>query len=439
MIPTQKQEYLNKEIYKIVDLVKTSESSPTQKVEYVYPNGDVEDWSDKFINLGISQEKDINGNVITVKIYDEHICRELDEHGYKSFLKFIQNLYKDSNINSKVSLDFIKDQTLEYIITVHKCASSQNYCDYIMDSINNSLGQFKVYLPVLNLSVYIPFKIGLIEFTTLNRDFFERHKKEDDINSSNLFEKKYRGQLFASYTVECEKEKAKEIALRECSLALDVLKICSDTLDFPLYKISFDIDSRITENLNSELIIDNLLRKEDMSISMYRIPNYHEIGYNEWKRIENRSLYIFDNFLNELNIEHSELEKLIVNSIKRFSKALTTTNLHQRIVEIFTILESLLVLDSNSAILDNLTKYSSKLVTKNLEFRLSIIDLIKKMYIIRSQYVHHAQEKDFEIENLQNLQFILHKLLIILISLKSRHSNKKSILKEIDDAILRAY
>lgn len=439
MIPIKKREYLNSEIFKIVDLIKTSEREPFQKVEYVFEDDNVVDWSDKFVGINSTQTKDIKGATQSISICDDKTCRELDEESYKQFLKFVKNVYKDVNINSLVSLDFIEEYTLNFIIDAHKCCISQNYSDYLIEKINNSIGEYKIYLSILNLSVFKSFMIGQVEFNKLDSNFFDRHKKEDDSNSNELFQKKYKGKLFASYVVKSEKEKAKEIAFRECSLALDILKICFDTLDSPQYKISFDIDSRITENQSSELIIDNILRKEELSISMSRIPNYHEIGFEQWDRILKRNINIFNDFLNELTNEHSELEKLILNSIKRFSRALTTTNLHQRIVEIFTILESLLVLDSNSAILENLTKYCSKLIFKKPEHRLDVIDLLKKMYIIRSQYVHHAIERDFEIDHLRKLQIVLHSLLCVLIGLRAKHSTKQSILKEIDEAILRAY
>ena len=130
---------------------------------------------------------------------------------------------------------------------------------------------------------------------------------------------------------------------------------------------------------------------------------------------------------------------MIINSIKRFSEALSKTDLNQRVVEIYTILESLLIKDDSVSILDNLTKYCSKLVAKEAEERKEIISLLKEMYKVRSSLVHHGVNKVFEIENLRKLQLILLALLQVLITKSDKHKTKFSILNDIDDAIMNAY
>ncbi|MFP3591946.1 hypothetical protein [Chryseobacterium sp. SIMBA_038] len=135
----------------------------------------------------------------------------------------------------------------------------------------------------------------------------------------------------------------------------------------------------------------------------------------------------------------TELDLTIVNSITLFAKALYQNNLNQRVVELFTQLESLVLSDSNEPILNSLTKYISKLVTKNIEERKFIISLLKEMYGIRSSYVHHAKQREINIQNLGKFQYYIHNLITVLIELSISHITKDTILKEIDDAILAAY
>ena len=67
--------------------------------------------------------------------------------------------------------------------------------------------------------------------------------------------KEYQGHVFVSYEVNAEIEKAKSIALEECSLAVDILKMCSDTTDIPQLKLSFDIDNRTRENIKNQILV----------------------------------------------------------------------------------------------------------------------------------------------------------------------------------------
>ena len=183
----------------------------------------------------------------------------------------------------------------------------------------------------------------------------------------------------------------------------------------------------------------NINKQNDVNIIAQRIPNYHQLTEDYRKRLSYRNLDFFNGFLFRLSNENSELQNLIINAIRRLAKALTTTNLNQRIVELFTVMESLLVPNSQANILESLTRYCSKIVHSKRDDRINLINLIKKMYEIRSSYVHHALEKDFEIEDLRNLQVTVHTLIGKLIEKSYDNKQKSGILKEIDDAILDAY
>ncbi|MEB4761448.1 MULTISPECIES: HEPN domain-containing protein [Chryseobacterium] len=133
------------------------------------------------------------------------------------------------------------------------------------------------------------------------------------------------------------------------------------------------------------------------------------------------------------------MDLTIINSIQLFARAIYQNNLNKRVIELFTQLESVILSDSNEPILNCLTKYISKLVTKNIEERKFIILLLKEMYGIRSSYVHHAKQREINIQSLGKFQYYIHNLITILIELSTSHTTKDTILKEIDDAILAAY
>ena len=63
----------------------------------------------------------------------------------------------------------------------------------------------------------------------------------------------------------------------------------------------------------------------------------------EWERIISRRMLDFHKFLLQIeNNDASEVQQLIINSLKRYGNAISNIKLHQRIVELFSILESLL-------------------------------------------------------------------------------------------------
>ncbi len=439
-LPDKRRDYLDSEVYKLVSLIEISEYIPMQKVEYVFEEDDsIIDLSDKVTGAFTTEEK-INSQVVSIKRCEGQICRELKDDNYNKYIKFVETVYKSAEIYPIVSKVFLLDLIFEYIIDSHKQSKNEgNFSDYLLDEINKEIKEYKIYFSIHNLEIFQPLKIGKVQFSCLERNLIVEDNEKQDAESVKLFYKKYGSRLFASYTVKAEREKAVEFAFNECSLAIDVLKICSDTMDDPLSKISFDIDSRITEILSAETLIKNTSIENDLTISVHRIPNFHQINNDYRVRLTQRNLNFFNEFLLSLNPEKTELQKILVNSIRRFGKALSTNNLNQRVVELFTVMESLVVPNTKSNIIESLIRYCSKLVYKERENRIKLIKIIKDMYDVRSSYVHHATEVDFNITDLKELQHSVQALIGKLIEKSRIHQNKATVLKEIDDAILDAY
>jgi hypothetical protein len=118
---------------------------------------------------------------------------------------------------------------------------------------------------------------------------------------------------------------------------------------------------------------------------------------------------------------------------------MTIIDLHQRTVEIFTILEMLLLPSEDASIIDSVCKYRSKLAVKDVEERQQIIKLLKRMYMVRSSMIHHAKRKRIDLNDLKQLQTILFFIIHNLILKLNAHLKKESVLAEIDLEILKAY
>jgi len=440
-IPIKRLDYLDKEIYEIISLVEISDFSPIKKVDFVPfdEEDDVIDLSDKVIGPFITYEK-LGSEIVSIKHCDDKHCRELKNNVFKRYEKFIDTIYKTSEINPLVSRKFLFDLTFKYLIKSHRENRNEgNFSDYLIDNIENEIKEYKIYFSIENLEIFKPLKIGKVLISKLDSNILVEDNLLQNEESVNMFYKKYKRKIFASCIVKAEKERAIELALKECSLSIDIIKICSDTIDDPKTKVSFDIDSRLSESFQAETIVSNVNKQNDINIIAFRIPNFHQINEDYRNRLSKRNLDFFNGFLSRLGEENTELQNLLINAIRRFANALTTTNLNQRIVELFTVMESLLVPNSQVNILESLTKYCSKIVHSKREDRTKLIKLIKKMYEIRSSYVHHAIEKDFEIDDLRKIQITVHTLIGKLIEKSYKFKMKSEILNEIDDAILDAY
>jgi len=452
IINEKKKEYIDKEIFKMVELLVKIEEKEVKKNKDDFKKGSFAhksyiDLTDRLIDSPIIKKTLSIDHKFIIAIEESFHNETIGytEKEYPVFDKFINNIYKEETIRTKISIEFIHDKVFSWITKTYRTKQAQNlFSSYLLDEIENSIEELKFYYPILHLDIEKPFFVGNVKIEYLTKEFFDKLFENQTKNKDKAYDsaiKKYVGAVFATYIIKAERSKAEEIALNECSLAVDILKICSDTTEAPQLKLSFDIDSRIRENITHEVLITKAdITDGNLSVSEYRGPSHHSITLKDLNYMyKNRELITFHNFLLNMPLTPSELEQLIINGMKRYGNAISNVNYHQRIVELFTILESLLLIDNNSPIIESVCKYGSKLVFKKPEHRKDIISLLKDMYNVRSALIHHAKEKPFEIDKLRKLQIFVVLLFSQLIEKSNRHKTKESLLQEIDDAILNAY
>ena len=370
-----------------------------------------------------------------------------NEQNFVLVKNLVELFLKEKTIENLISSEFLLRKILEWIFRVYNKNQITEYLtDFILTESREAIKPHDVCFPVEMLEITGRYEIGKASLLFMAKDYIDALERAYIANEAKIddsyfkfFRDSYQGGVFIVTSVQAEYEKAIEIAFEECSLSIDILKICSITTNVPEYKLPFDIDKRVKGKRQSEFLVQDNEKPYYFILSKRANANIYILDKNKWELANYLGIGDLHSFVVSRNNNQCELSVLVVNSIKRFANAMSETDLNQRIVEIYTIFESLLIKDETVSILDNLTKYCSKLVTKDLNERKEVINLLKDMYKVRSSLIHHGIKKSFAIENLRKLQLTLLALLQVLILKLDKHKTKFSILNEIDDAILNAY
>jgi hypothetical protein len=442
---SERKAHLDKEAFVIVGLIEIITSTAN---ESIINTGSVSsrpaiDWSAKMVDPVIEEEINVT-TVVSSKRYSNCKCYSLTGENYKQFEKLIDSTFKEKNISEKVSRKFLRSQALQWLFDCsEKSQCQQAYSDYMMDKINESICNYESHFCIHYLDIENGFKVGgvqILYYTKPDIDAMVRKYVEETGNSGDTYEIMYKnvGKVYAVYTTEGEHDRAMEIALAKCSQAVDVLRICSDTLIAPEIPLSFDIDSRINFSSQSVILTMQIVNNQKLPITtIIRPPRHYEITARQLRVMQSHNLSLYSNFLKSLTGELTEMQELIINGINQLSRALGNRNLHERISQIFSVLESLLLKDDDVPIISTVSTYCSKLISKNPQERAKIISLLKVQYGIRSKYVHHAVKSKLDISQLSMLQQTASLLLVALS--KKGWTTKKQMIKEVETAILAAY
>lgn len=445
MLPPDAEKHFNIKAYQLVGLLEDGEDVPdTPDLEKgSLPNKfsfDMSDQLDRSRPMTVSSTDGINKITLHQLYQGRKIGFNIEN--YSLFIKFLKEVYKKKEISNKIAYDFLYDATFEWAINTYKNKRAEyEYCTFIADKIQNSIRNLKFSFEIPYLEIERSFLLGKVLIEYLTPDFFDFHQaRMRELNPEedfNLIREKYQGRVFATYEVRgVERNKAEEIALKECCLAMDVLKLFSPTVMKPEWHVSFDISNRVVTHHENDFFVQDLDDQNQLMLNFFSGVNPYRFTEIHIEHIEKLSKH----FVNLIGFKQpNELQQLVLNSLSRFSEAISHKSIHRRIVDLCTIWESLLLKDNLAPVISSVSNYGSKLVRKTIPERKEFISLMKDMYEIRSAMVHHAKAKALNLDKVAKFQLDTINLMETLILLSKRIPSKVDLLSEIDDSMHGAY
>ena len=152
--------------------------------------------------------------------------------------------------------------------------------------------------------------------------------------------------------------------------------------------------------------------------------------------IEKHSITDYKIFINRIfSQSRTELEEILIATIKTFSRALSCTNDYDRVVDLCSILDTLILVDDNVEIKQSLKRYVPIIISNTPNIRKTIRDDIDVMYKIRSQYIHHRKTGiKITKRKKHEYNYIVFKLLteFVIIANAEKYKTVKDVLKKID-------
>ena len=356
----------------------------------------------------------------------------INEHNINEFSKCINDIHNIKDIRATVSKSFIRTKTLDWFFTVKKEKQIQcEFMQYIVDQINNVVKSYTVYFPMSHLYTQKTIKLAMVKIEPIPVDQLEQILPKDTGG------KLYKNKAFVSTTILGEKEYAADIAYRFCSLAVDILKICSKlTFEPNNYGYCLDIDRNIQTPSHYRYFIQDAQNKEFVS-SNFKVEIHDcEIDDEYWKFLIEHDLPLFESFLSNIQNKETELKKIIIASIQNLSEALSIRDKYKRVVQLCSILDTIALKDTEVGIKESIRKYIPILVAPIGNKRKIAQDIISKMYDIRSQYIHHAKKNPFTERDLYALHWTVFLLIRRMIIETNNHNSMKEILQEIEDKFM---
>jgi hypothetical protein len=426
---------LNKEAFELINLVVSKPKEiPKERTELVGSSKErgFNDWSDKLVGAMVERTTNHSGKTTEIYLIDENGSYGFDKEQYARFNQLIQNLHSTEQLNQKVSSKFIEAECFNWIIVVYKNQQADsNLCDYLITKADAEVKPHTFYFPVLNLEIEQSFKIGNAEFTYFTKEYFdnlyETLKAKDDTyteeNFQQIFRKDFQGQVLAKVTVTAERDKAEEIAKQDSEIAVDVLKLYSESAIVPERKTMFDLNYKLGYQVQSNFLTQKPNESDSLAISIQFNNQPLNITQKLYASAYQSGLKVFSDYISLR--KQDELHEIIIQSIHLFGSAISNWDLHLRCVNLITILESIFLKADESNDMERRTKARlAKALTNKHQEKERLKTIFSNIYQVRHKMIHKAKRVEINSMELSEAQMNMVNLFLRLIELNTKFGFK---------------
>ena len=360
-------------------------------------------------------------------------------------VKDIRQLFNElKKFQGKSSTNFLEENIVKWAVKLNREGRYENSLfEFVEKSLDIAIKDCRFSFPIYNIDIEVPFKIGDVEITyftksELDAHFSEFNKKKKQLTKeefNEFYRDFHQGQVVARVLVNAESERAEEIAKYKAGLAVDVLKCFGYTMINPTKETKFDIDFKLNFHFTRSFLIE-VPDIETPQFSLSYSANIDRFTFEEkmYLYLKDYTLKSISDFL--ISKKNDELHNLIKQSIGFLGSALSTKDMHFRIIQLFTIIESLILEDVNDKSIGKKTKNRiAKLFTDDEKSRQKIKELIDEFYYVRNKMIHKALRLEIDIQNLSKFQILVFETLLKYIAYTEKYTSKNEIINEINAKI----
>ncbi len=318
-----------------------------------------------------------------------------------------QKMQRRKELHEWVSITLLTNLVYNWIKDKYKNLTDLSMVDYVLGKSEESIEELEIWIPIAELYVQSEFKIGRVTLRTIKKELFEcwrtaimNSNPADNEKIQNFDEEQNKIQGLAAATMKLEAEpiRAFEIALEETEKSIGLLRCFSPSNYNPEKTSRCVVFGKENLETTKHLVFqdDNLVQISHASVDKNN-PSW-KIDDVQHSMLQNAGLEILSDIL--IQEKRTEFQERLLFSLKWYSNSSLMKNPSDKLVYIFVALESFLLRSETEPIQNIIGDAMAFFISSNRQERVSIVTNLKKVYHLRSKFVHHGKT----IEDLETLK-----------------------------------
>lgn len=389
------------------------------------------------IRLGLV---DYAGNEVAKFFEHDNLNIGLIGESFKDLFRLAETMQRTNALRSLISIKLLTNLIFDWLRDNYKNVTNKSMTEYVISECEKLCQELEIWIPIALTHIQSETELGKIIIKIITKEKITHWQENIKVNSNEKdkkiqqyfgnVRKKLQGLAAATIKLSAEPQRAKEIALEESEKSISLLRFFAPSMLLP------EIVSYCTvlgkENLETIKYLaikdDKLLRITDEIVDKASQP---WIINNEFiSMIKNEGLDNLHNLL--IDDQKSKFKETLLNSLLIYTKSCLHKDLSDKLIYILVALESILLKNENEPIQQNISERLAFFIARKINERKEIIKNVKRIYDLRSSFIHHAHSID-DIESLRVFMHNVWSFFHTLIKNIDNYTTKEHLIKTIEE------
>lgn len=336
----------------------------------------------------------------TVGLTSKH-CEEVEA--------LAEAIQKTTDFKPRVSRDYVRRTILDWLERQHEKASEIDLSSFILERANDALATVEVWVPLANLAVEREVRLDPVRLRNLSKARIDAWAEEARIGKSGSDLK------LADETMEKLRQRIQGLAAAVITLRAESMFAVDKALEkaeetAALFRLLHPANSKpnavyYCRPLGREPIETHLALLVKDGVLQSRIENTSPPFPVKWELSEQHLSSLEEDLADLRQLvrigRRSDFSLAALEAIRLYSRSTLSRTPSDKLVYIFSSLESILLKDSGEPLQASIGDRLAFVLGKSLHERKRINSLVRTAYGWRSRFVHHGQTTIDDLKTLQ--------------------------------------
>lgn len=340
---------------------------------------------------------ELANEVLTVHFEGPEGPAELGVEGVKELDKVGNLAHKYLSGKVAVAERFLRDKIIDWIQGKYRREIEESLSDFILKKLRGEVVPRTIMLPIAYLSLEEDLPFGPVEFKVITADmmdsWYEWYKRVpvagEVATLDSWFDrlrKDTQGLAAVTYSVEADETYALQECLEKAEQAVALLRIIHPVNTSPHTALYVrPLGSENVESYYAHCYKAGLFNGYRAQVR-WPFPSFWEFPKEEHgNRILQNLIHLF------ALKERTDFQQRLFDALLIYSKNNVAREAYEKLIFCLVAVESMLLKNASEPIQDNIGERMAYLLGNSPTERLEIEALVKRIYDIRSKFVHHGQ------------------------------------------------